>query len=162
MSLQQTAIANFRHCFSSKVLGVPEVPNKDPRENPYFFWPVTKPENRKKREENTNKQKNTTKDASSLKKSLLIQSTGGILQSLYKLLTEVPGFPKLAFNPMSKTFTWNMPGTNYLFSSAQISFFIANTCSQARSTCINKPGSGHHSFILLTERMLLGKIWAPG
>lgn len=53
-----------------------------------------------------------------------------------------------------------MPGTNYLSPSAQMSFFITNTCSLAKSTLVNKPGSGHSSFILFTESMFLGKILA--
>lgn len=71
------------------------------KKNPYFL-PVTKLEKRKnkKRKQPTN-QKNPKKQV--LKKSLLIQSTGGALQSLSTL--QVLGFPKLAFNPGPKAFT---------------------------------------------------------
>lgn len=73
------------------------------KKNPYFL-PVTKLEKRKnkKRKQPTN-QKNPKKQVR--KKSLLIQSTGGALQSLSTLLAQVLGFPKLAFNPGPKAFT---------------------------------------------------------
>lgn len=102
MSLQQTAIAIFCHSFSSKVHTIYQI--RTQKKNPYFL-PVTKLEKRKNkmRKQPTNQKKTPKKQV--LKKSLLIQSTGGALQSLSTLLAQVLGFPKLAFNPGPKALT---------------------------------------------------------
>jgi len=53
-----------------------------------------------------------------------------------------------------------MPGTNYVSPSTQISFFITNICSLAKSTLVNRAVSGHASFILFIANMIFSKILA--